>query len=125
MTELTCPRCSRKYKVGNLLVINCVCGARVFNKDRTVKKSVIPPESIPPKPIEEEPKEEKAPEPPKEEKSLFQKLIDIPGIAEKTAKEICEEYKNIEEIKIAIRNKSFSVGGVGFLKKGLILRLLN
>ena len=63
-------------------------------------------------------------EPAKEEKTLLQKLIAIPGIAEKAAEEICEEYKTIETIKEAINNKTFSVGGVGFLKKQVILKLL-
>ena len=56
--------------------------------------------------------------------NLYEKLIAIPGIAEKAAKEICEEYKTIETIKTAIEVKTFSVGGVGLFKKQLILRLL-
>ena len=72
----------------------------------------------------EGPKEEKPPEPPKEEKTLLQKLIAIPGIAEKAAKEICEEYKDVESIKTAIEVRTFSVGGVGLFKKTLILKML-
>lgn len=68
---------------------------------------------------------EKLDQPPKlPEKSLREKLVAIPGIAEKTAEEICEEYKNTEQIKAAIKNNTFAVGGVGFIKKQLILRLL-
>ncbi len=72
----------------------------------------------------EGPKEEKPPKPPKEEKDLLQKLIAIPGIAEKAAKEICEEYKTVESVKTAIEVRTFSVGGVGLFKKQLILRML-
>ena len=62
--------------------------------------------------------------PPKEEKNLLEKLKAIPGIAEKTAEEICEEYQTVEAIKSAIEVRTFSVGGVGLLKKQILLRLL-
>jgi len=55
---------------------------------------------------------------------LLKKLIAIPGIAEKLAEEICEEYNSIDEIHAAIRDKTFSVGGVGIFRKQLILHLL-
>lgn len=76
----------------------------------------------PKKEVESKLKELDAP-PPRPE-NLKEKLMTIQGIAEKVADEICEEYDNIDKIKQAIQNKSFSVGGVGFFKKRKILNML-
>jgi len=50
-------------------------------------------------------------------------LVAINGLAEKIADEILEEYKILKNIKKAIKNKSFKVGGVGPEKQKKIMRL--
>ena len=91
---------------------------RIINK---LKEKAVFKDEVGPK-LEEL---DKSPEPPKSlEDGLLDKLLAIPGIAEKAAAEICEEYKTVEDIKKAIQDKTFSVGGVGFLKKKLMLKVL-
>ena len=85
---------------------------------------------------EKKEEKEKPPSPPKEKeegladklkkkskKSLRERLVAINGLAEKIADEILEEYKSLDNIKKAIKNKSFKVGGVGPEKQKKIMRL--
>ena len=56
-------------------------------------------------------------------RSLRERLVAINGLSDKCTDEILEEYKNLDRIKAAIKNKSFSVGAVGPEKQKKILKL--
>jgi len=54
---------------------------------------------------------------------MIDKLVSIDGIGEKSAREIAEEYDNLDDIKRAIMNGDFRVGGISSTKLNLLLKL--
>ena len=56
-------------------------------------------------------------------RSLRERLVAINGLSDKCADEILEEYKTLENIKKAIKEKTFSVGAVGPEKQSKIMKL--
>jgi len=58
------------------------------------------------------------------ESDVYTVMEEIHGIGKKLAKEIEEEYSNLEDLKNDIENKTFSVGGMSEKKIELIKREL-